>query len=145
MLDPVPANILKQCTHLHSFALILLPDLSAAFDTASHDILLESLSTRFGNSRSALAWFGPYSKHRNQGYITPRLRYLIKGTTFASFLLQPQLFSPHQWVEISPEHSFFHQHWWVQKFDTGVLKYVHGRYIRGKMWKLGSPAEIKQS
>jgi len=46
-------------------ALVLL-DLSAAFDTVDHEILLERLRVIFGADRSALAWFRTYLAGRTQ-------------------------------------------------------------------------------
>ena len=39
------------------FAALILLDLSAAFDTVDHDILLERLRVTFGVHNSALSWF----------------------------------------------------------------------------------------
>jgi len=46
--------------------LLVLLDLSAAFDTVSHDILLDRLNTRFGVSGTALQWLQPYLADRSQ-------------------------------------------------------------------------------
>ena len=39
---------------------LVVVDVSAAFDTVDHDILMEVLSARFGVSRKVLHWFETY-------------------------------------------------------------------------------------
>jgi hypothetical protein len=47
-------------------ALLVLLDLSAAFDTVDHDVLLERLGRSFGVSGDALEWFRSYISGRSQ-------------------------------------------------------------------------------
>ena len=53
-----------------SNAVVLLFDLSAAFDTVKHDLLLSKLSAEFGFSDVALEWFSTYLNNRS---------YFVKG------------------------------------------------------------------
>ena len=53
------------------FATLTLLDLSAAFDTIDHDILIERLQTSFGIDGCALKWF--------QSYLLGRTQYVRRG------------------------------------------------------------------
>ena len=75
-------------------ALVLL-DLSAAFDTVDHSILLERLQQTFGISDTALCWFQSYLSSRTQyvrrGPNKTSITYLICGVPQGS-VLGPILF-----------------------------------------------------
>ena len=48
---------------------LVLLDLSAAFDTVSHELLLNQLKLRFGITGSALSWIESYLTQRSQKVI----------------------------------------------------------------------------
>ena len=62
-------------------SLLVLLDLSAAFDTVDHKILLKTLQMKLGVCSSALSWFKSYLEGRSQ-------RICIKETLSQSFDLQ---------------------------------------------------------
>ena len=61
-------DILLACEQQKVTALVLL-DLSAAFDTIDHSMLLSRLSTTFGITGSALDFFTSYLSHRTQSVL----------------------------------------------------------------------------
>ena len=76
-------------------AIFLLLDLSAAFDTINHDILLALLRDQFGVKDNVLVWFLSYLKGRiqtiNLGQTTSTPASLLYGVPHVS-ILGPLLF-----------------------------------------------------
>ena len=61
----VTNDLCRSCDVGHASILILL-DLSAAFDTIDHDILLDRLKSFIGITGAALDWFKSYIQGRSQ-------------------------------------------------------------------------------
>jgi len=59
-------NDLVRATDNKHMSLLVLLDLSAAFDTVDHDILLSVLEHRFAVRGTALDWFRSYLTERTQ-------------------------------------------------------------------------------
>ena len=59
-------NDLCKAVDDHGGALLVLLDLSAAFDTIDHDILLRRLEERFSITGGVLAWLSSYLSNRKQ-------------------------------------------------------------------------------
>ena len=76
----VKNDILLSMNRQHATLLVLL-DLSAAFDTVDHTVLLQRLRSKFGISRTALNWFSSYLSGRSQ-------RVNINGTLSDRFMLE---------------------------------------------------------
>ena len=77
-------------------AVLVLLDLSAAFDTIDHAILLDSLRDRYGFSGTVPRWIESYLKDRPQCIVLDKIlsrpRYLSCGVPQGS-VLGPLLFS----------------------------------------------------
>ncbi|MCG8431411.1 MAG: reverse transcriptase family protein, partial [Candidatus Omnitrophica bacterium] len=59
-------NDIRMMVDKHGAAILVLLDLSAAFDTIDHDILLERLEKLIGIRGTALEWFRSYLTNRTQ-------------------------------------------------------------------------------
>ena len=73
----VKNDLLMNMNEQHVSLLVLL-DMSAAFDTVDHRILLEHLSSKFGFTGDAFNWFCSYLSQRSQ-------RVVIRGTVSEKF------------------------------------------------------------
>lgn len=89
-------NDILRAVDKHQEVFLVLLDLSAAFDTLDHEILLNRLEKRFGIKENALAWFSSYLEDRFQsvtiGGITSKESKLTWGVPQGS-VMGPVLFS----------------------------------------------------
>jgi len=89
-------NDILDALDTHGAAVLVLLDLSAAFDTIDHKILLKRLEEEMGVSGAALAWFASYLSGRTQAV-------LIDGTKSEKLVLdfgvpQGSVFGPYLFV-----------------------------------------------
>ena len=59
-------NDLLRATDQHQDVVLILLDMTVAFDTIDHQILLDRLSKRYGICGAALSWFASYLDGRSQ-------------------------------------------------------------------------------
>ena len=64
-------NDLLQAVDQHGAAILVLLDLSAAFDTIDHEMLLTTLHDHFGVTGTVKAWFASYLQNRHQSVSVP--------------------------------------------------------------------------
>ena len=65
----IEVNDLLQASDSGHVSILSLRDLSAAFDTIDHDILIKRLHTTFGCSGTVLDWFTSYLSFRTQSVL----------------------------------------------------------------------------
>lgn len=65
----VTNDILRSLDKPHGEVILVLLDLTAAFDTIDHVLLLDRLQRRFGIGSKVLKWFASYLKNRQQSVI----------------------------------------------------------------------------
>ena len=79
-------DILTDCDS-GNFSLLNLLDLSAAFDTIDHSIVLQRLEISFGVSGTALEWFKSYLSNRHRAVV-------IKGKNSSDHVWRSSGFCP---------------------------------------------------
>ncbi len=80
-LVKVQSDILRNMEN-QKVTLLILIDLSAAFDTVDHDIALNVLHSRFGLSGTALAWHKSYLSSRKQCVVIDGVRSNVANLAF---------------------------------------------------------------
>ena len=96
-LHKVMNDILTDCDS-GNVSLLNLLDLSAAFDTIDHSILLQRLEITFGVSGTALEWFKSYLSNRHQAVVIKGKKssdHLLKYNVSQGSVLGPVLFILH--------------------------------------------------
>ena len=74
-------NDIAMAIDQHNSVILVLLDLSVAFDTVDHDILLSRLSNRFGITGTVLEWF--------RSYLSDRTHFVqVNGACSASHVLE---------------------------------------------------------
>ncbi|CAB4034060.1 Hypothetical predicted protein [Paramuricea clavata] len=69
---------------------LLLLDMSAAFDTVDHEILLERMSKRFGIKDKVLEWFQSYLQNRSQTVMIDGVKSATKDVYQLDYSEQPK-------------------------------------------------------
>ena len=93
---PCVANDILRCVDEKKAVFLMLLDLSAAFDTVDHGVLLDRMFKRFGIQETSLSWFRSYLFDRNQTFqndgCVSKMMWLFWGVPQGS-VLGPVVFS----------------------------------------------------
>ena len=114
----VQNDILKSINNKQCVGVLLL-DLSAAFDTVDHKILLQSLRSRFGTRGNGLAWL--------QSYLTDR-SYSVQVDGFTSSVRPLRFGVPQEtprgpcWVRC---YIFYTRPHWVTLYDGMIWNSIY--------------------
>ena len=73
-------NDIAMAIDQHNSVILVLLDLSAAFDTVDHGILLSRLSNRFGNTGTVLGWFQLLSRVFQYSWLVCLLGFSLRNT-----------------------------------------------------------------
>ena len=73
-LTRVYNNILMDLDKQGGETVLVLLDLSSAFDTIDHKVFIDLLRLLYGVGRSALSWFSSYLPNRNQNVLVDNVR-----------------------------------------------------------------------
>ena len=106
--------------------MLLLLEMSEAFDTVDHSILLSILSTSFGISGKALAWFRSYLHNRNQFISNDSYRSTNRPLTCGvpqGSVLGPILYL----MYVSPVGCIMHRHYRVRWSSQAFSKTCFSR------------------
>ena len=114
VLVRVHNDILRAIDNRHCVVLLLL-DLSAAFDTVYHSILLERLYSKFAIRGSALNWFKSYLTDRSQ---------CVSINEEKSEIHEPECGVPPGSV-LGPIYTYFILHRWLTSCDSIKCHFIY--------------------
>ena len=138
-------NDIVQAINGKKIVILVLLDLSAAFDTIDHTVLLHRLKHDFGITGTALKWLDSYLSHRTQtvkiGDSFSTKQKLLFGVPQGS-VLGPVLFSLYS----SPEAKIARKYGLcVQLYADDTQLTSHSRLVNGEKRSKGSRNALKRS